>query len=240
MIARLRGIKKTYRLGRTDIEALQGVDLDIEKGELSALVGPSGSGKTTLLNILGCLDTPTSGTYELAGKPIVARDFDQLASIRARDIGFVFQTFNLIPVLNVIENVELPMLCSGTLSRRERRERVIEVIEAVGLTPFTTHRPDELSGGQRQRVAIARAVAPAPGLILADEPTASLDSVTALGIVDLFVKLNKERGSTILFSTHDPRVLTHVGRLIRLRDGRLDPADGSPAPAPTADRGSTS
>ncbi len=220
-IARLRGITKTYRLGHGEVAALRGVDLDVHEGELSALVGPSGSGKTTLLNVLGCLDLPTSGTYELGGTKVTATDPDDLAALRANAIGFVFQNFNLIPVLDVAENVELALTCAGQVDRAKRRSRVAEVIEAVGLAKFARHRPDELSGGQRQRVAIARALAPKPRLVLADEPTASLDTDTALEIVDLFVQLNREHKATILFSTHDPRVLDHARRLIRVQDGRL-------------------
>lgn len=223
-IAQLRDVKRRYRLGRTYVDALRGVDLDIERGELAALIGPSGSGKTTLLNILGCLDAPTSGEYRLGGEPVVAKDLDALAPVRSREIGFVFQTFNLIPVLNVSENVELALICAGQLDGRARRERVRRLVNEVGLSEFAHHRPDELSGGQRQRVAIARALAPAPRLILADEPTASLDSETALGIIELFVQLNRDEGATILFSTHDPRVLNHVRRKIFIRDGRIDAA----------------
>ena len=220
-IARLTEVCKTYALGRSQVCALKGVSLEIAEGELAALVGPSGSGKTTLLNILGCLDVPTSGTYELNGRAIVETDSDALAPVRSRDLGFVFQNFNLIPVLDVVENVELSLPCSGKFDARRRRERADAIIEAVGLADFRHHRPDELSGGQRQRVAIARALAPEPRLVLADEPTASLDTDTALEIVELFVRLNREQNATILFSTHDPRVLSHVRRLIHLKDGRL-------------------
>lgn len=221
-IVQLRNIVKTYRLGQTDYKALKGIDLDIEEGELSALLGPSGSGKTSILNILGCLDVATSGTYELGGRPVVATDSDELAPIRSKEIGFVFQTFNLIPVLDVVENVDLALTCAGMPRSAKRTSRVEEVIEAVGLGKHKHHRPDELSGGQRQRVAIARALAPEPRLILADEPTASLDTETALEIIELFVRLNQERKATILFSTHDPRVLSHVRRQIHLKDGRID------------------
>ncbi len=226
-IVQLRNIVKTYRLGQTDYKALKGIDLDIEEGELSAILGPSGSGKTSILNILGCLDVATSGSYELGGRAIVATDSDELAPIRSKEIGFVFQTFNLIPVLDVIENVDLALTCAGMPRSAKRTSRVEEVIEAVGLSKHKRHRPDELSGGQRQRVAIARALAPEPRLILADEPTASLDTETALEIIELFVRLNQERNATILFSTHDPRVLSHVRRQIHLKDGLIDDA---PAP----------
>ncbi len=235
MSASLRGIVKSYRLGRTEVQALKGVDLDIAEGSLAALIGPSGSGKTTLLNILGCLDVPSGGSYELGERRVVAKDLDDLAAVRSREIGFVFQTFNLISVLNVRENVELSLVCAGFGDRRARRARVDALIERLGLARFADHRPDELSGGQRQRVAIARAVAPSPRLILADEPTASLDSATALEIIALFVELNREQGATILFSTHDPRVLTHVRRQIHLSDGRIVPAGGDAAEVVRAD-----
>ncbi len=221
-IVELRGVTKRYRLGTNDILALRGVDLDIEEGEFSAVLGPSGSGKTSMLNILGCLDVASSGTYQLGGEKIVATDADELAPIRARQIGFVFQTFNLIPVLDVVENVDLAMTCAGVLRSAKRKARVDTVIESVGLTKFKHHRPDELSGGQRQRVAIARALAPEPRIILADEPTASLDTETALDIIELFARLNREQKATILFSTHDPRVLSHVRRRIHLKDGVID------------------
>ncbi len=231
-IVQLRDITKTYRLGKSELMALKGITLDIEEGELSALLGPSGSGKTSLLNILGCLDMPTGGTYSLGGRNIMAADSDALAPIRSTEIGFVFQSFNLIPVLDVTENVDLALTCAGHPRSAKRRARVDEVIDAVGLSPFKHHRPDELSGGQRQRVAIARALAPEPKLILADEPTASLDTQTALDIIELFVTLNRQRNATILFSTHDPRVLSHVRRQIHLKDGRIDEeALGAPATA---------
>ncbi|MBI5545779.1 MAG: ABC transporter ATP-binding protein [Deltaproteobacteria bacterium] len=233
-IVRLRSVTKVYKLGRSEVTALHGVDLDIDEGELGALVGPSGSGKTTLLNILGCLDVASGGTYELGGQPIVAQDSDLLAPIRSRDIGFVFQSFNLIPVLDVTENVELSLTCAGKHGPAERRRRAEEMIDSVGLASLRRHRPDELSGGQRQRVAIARALATEPRIVLADEPTASLDTETALEIIELFVTLNRQRRATILFSTHDPRVLTHVRRLIHLKDGQLtdEPSPLAAAMAP--------
>ena len=224
----LQGITKQYELGRTRVEALRGVDLLVESGEFTVVMGPSGSGKSTLLNIIGCLDRPSSGTYKLEGKLVSDRDFDDLAEIRNYKIGFIFQSFNLIPVLDVIENIEFPCLM-----RRERepgaqlRQRVLKLADEVGLTPYLKHRPDELSGGQRQRVAIARALITRPDLVLADEPTANLDSATSEQILDLMVKLNRDKGVTFLFSTHDPRVMQHARRVVRIADGVI--GDGASA-----------
>jgi putative ABC transport system ATP-binding protein len=216
----LRGISKDYQLGKTLVPALRGVDLDIEGGEFTVVMGPSGSGKTTLLNIIGCLDRPSAGTFSLDGQAIGDRDFDELAELRNRSIGFIFQSFNLIPVLDVYENIEFPCLIRGkrdpALDARVRR-----IAEEVGLTPFIKHRPDELSGGQRQRVAIARALVTEPRLVLADEPTANLDSATSDSIVDLMLALNRESGVTFLFSTHDARVTTHARRVVKLADGKV-------------------
>ncbi len=216
----LRGIHKEYALGHTVVPALRGVDLDVAQGEFTVVMGPSGSGKTTLLNIIGCLDRPTSGSYLLDGQPVGDRDFDELAELRNRSIGFIFQSFNLVPVLSVYENIEFPVLIRGRrgpdLDRRVRR-----AAEEVGLGPWLRHRPDELSGGQRQRVAIARALVTGPRLVLADEPTANLDSGTSEQIIDLMLGLNRESGVTFLFSTHDPRVTRHARRVVSLADGRV-------------------
>ncbi len=220
-LVQLRGLTKTYALGETQITALRDVDFDLEAGDLCTVMGPSGSGKTTLLNILGCLDVATAGTYELGGKKVQARDFDELAPLRSRELGFIFQSFNLVPVLDVTENVELGMMCAGVTDRAQRRARVAELVDAVGLTKHAHHRPSQLSGGQQQRVAIARALAPRPHLLLADEPTASLDTDTAIAILELLVKLNEKEGVTILFSTHDPRVLPFARRRVTMRDGRI-------------------
>jgi putative ABC transport system ATP-binding protein len=216
----LRGITKDYLLGKTVVPALRGIDLDLRAGEFTVVMGPSGSGKTTLLNIIGCLDRPTAGSYALAGEPVGERDFDDLAELRNKSIGFIFQSFNLIPVLNVYENVEFPGLIRARRSR-ELDRRVRRIAEQVGLTPFLEHRPDELSGGQRQRVAIARALVTEPRLVLADEPTANLDSVTSGQIIDLMLALNRESGVTFLFSTHDPRVTRHARRVVKLADGLI-------------------
>jgi putative ABC transport system ATP-binding protein len=217
-LVHLSGIEKSYELGKTTVKALQGVDLDIEAGEFTVVMGPSGSGKTTLLNIIGCLDSPTAGTYQLDGESIGARDFNDLAEIRNRKIGFIFQNFNLIPVLSVRENVEFSCVIRGE-GGAALRERVEAVAEDVGLTPYLHHKPDELSGGQRQRVAIARALVTGPQLVLADEPTANLDSKTSDQIIDLMLALNRDKGVTFLFSTHDPRVMEHARRVVSIHDG---------------------
>jgi putative ABC transport system ATP-binding protein len=218
----LRSVVKQYELGKTIVPALQGVDLEIVRGEFTVVMGPSGSGKSTLLNIIGCLDRPTSGTYKFSGQEVGDRDFDKLAGLRNEKIGIIFQSFNLIPVLNVVENVEFPCLL-----RKEReplpklRERVHKLCEDVGLGPYLKHRPDELSGGQRQRVAIARALITHPELVLADEPTANLDSKTSEQIIALMQRLNEQMGITFLFSTHDPRVMHHARRVVYIADGKI-------------------
>jgi putative ABC transport system ATP-binding protein len=220
-VIRLRGITKSYALGDTQVQALRGIDLDVAQGEFCAIIGPSGSGKSSLLNILGCLDLPTAGRYELDGQPIVARDFDDLAPLRARALGFVFQSFNLVPYLDVSENVELALRGADGLGRVERLRRVEELIHVVGLAAHARHRTTQLSGGQQQRVAIARALAHRPRLLLADEPTASLDSENASSIIELLLTLNRKEGVTVLLSTHDPRVLPSARRHIHVRDGRI-------------------
>jgi putative ABC transport system ATP-binding protein len=218
----LRGIVKEYQLGKTIVPALQGVDLDIGRGEFTVVMGPSGSGKSTLLNIIGCLDCPTRGSYQLDDREVGDRDFDKLASLRNEKIGFIFQSFNLIPVLNVTENVEFPCLMGRKRDNTSiLRKRVLELCDDVGLSPYLKHRPDELSGGQRQRVAIARALITEPELVLADEPTANLDSVTSEQIIDLMQQLNRDKGVTFLFSTHDPRITRHAKRVVHLADGKI-------------------
>ncbi len=218
----LRGIIKEYQLGKTVVPALQGVDLDIARGEFTVIMGPSGSGKSTLLNIIGCLDRPTRGTYRLDEREVGDRDFDKLASLRNEKVGFIFQSFNLIPVLNVIENVEFPCLMRRKREKVSKlRARVRDLCEEVGLSPYLEHRPDELSGGQRQRVAIARALITHPELVLADEPTANLDSKTSEQIIDLMQRLNREKGVTFLFSTHDPRIMQHAKRVVHIADGKI-------------------
>ncbi len=215
-----QSLKKLYRLGKTVVEALRGVDLSIEEGEFTALAGPSGSGKTTLLNLLGCIEVPTEGVILFDGIDIGRLTASQKADFRAENIGFVFQTFNLIPVLTAFENVEFPLL-KKNLSRTQRHKRVEEALEAVGLAQLGRHRPDELSGGQRQRVAIARALVGRPRVILADEPTANLDRQTGLQILEIMQDLNQRYRTVFVFSTHDTMVMNLARRLIHMRDGRL-------------------
>jgi putative ABC transport system ATP-binding protein len=216
----MRGIARRYQMGSHVVNALDGVDLDLERNEYAALMGPSGSGKTTFMNIIGCLDTPTSGTYELNGEDVTRLDDDALAYIRNREIGFVFQTFNLLPRASAFENVELPLIYAG-MDTRTRRERAWESLKAVALEDRAHHRPNELSGGQRQRVAIARALVNRPSLILADEPTGNLDSKSGEEIMKLFEELHA-RGHTLIVVTHDDAVAAHAHREIRLRDGRVE------------------
>ena len=226
----LHDITRTYQLGKTDVVALRGVDLVIREGEFTVITGPSGSGKTTLLNIIGCLDRASGGSYRLDGEDVTGRDFDALADVRNRKIGFIFQSFNLIPVLDVTENVEFPIAVRKNADRpTELRKRVNALAQDVGLGPYLHHKPDELSGGQRQRVAIARALITEPRLVLADEPTANLDSATSDQILDLMVKLNQEKGVTFLFSSHDPRVVRRARRVLQIQDGRMVPERGAAA-----------
>lgn len=220
MLIRLTNVNKSYRLGRVDVRALDGVDLDIGRGDFLALAGPSGSGKTTLLNLIGCIDKPTGGRIVLDGVDVTAVPLHRLAATRRDALGYIFQTFNLIPVLTAYENVEYPLLLQN-VGRRERDARVRRWLDQVGLTAQAKQRPDQLSGGQRQRVAIARAMVAEPKLILADEPTANLDSDTAAHILDLLAKLNAETGTTFVFATHDSAVMSRAQRLVRLRDGRI-------------------
>jgi putative ABC transport system ATP-binding protein len=219
-IIRMRGISKTYRMGAHEVHALVEADLDVDATEYIALMGPSGSGKTTFMNIIGCLDTPTAGHYELSGRDVTSLGDDALARIRNREIGFVFQTFNLLPRASAFQNVELPLVYAGVDGRR-RRERAWEALRAVGLEDRAHHRPNELSGGQRQRVAIARALVNDPAIILADEPTGNLDSRSGEEIMGVFGMLNA-RGNTVIVVTHDDEVASHTRREIRLRDGRIE------------------
>jgi putative ABC transport system ATP-binding protein len=217
---RLTGAGRDYKLGKRTVPGLADIDLSVDGGEFLAISSPSGSGKSTLLNLLGCLDMPTRGTVEVLGHDVRKLSDAQRANLRAHHIGFIFQSFNLIPVLTAFENIEYPLLLLG-LDASERRRRVDGILERVGLARFGRHRPDNLSGGQRQRVAIARALVVGPKLVLADEPTANLDSKTSFEILDLMVELNRESGTTFVFSTHDPRVTRYAKRTIRLEDGGI-------------------
>ena len=225
MLIETKGITKVYKMGKTEVHALRGVDLAIEEQEYVAIMGPSGSGKSTLMHILGCLDTPTSGTYLLDGKETQNLSEEDLAEIRNREVGFVFQTFNLLPRLRTSENVELPLIYSP-IKPRERRKRALEILERVGLLERARHRPTELSGGERQRVAIARALVGNPRVIFADEPTGNLDTKTGNEIMALFASLHKE-GRTLIVVTHDPEVSDYTDRILKIRDGKLE-NDGSP------------
>lgn len=216
----LASIKKSYSLGNEDVLVLNGIDLKINGGEFISIMGPSGSGKSTLMNIIGFLDRPTEGTYFLNGKEVLQYKEHELAKIRNRAIGFVFQQFNLLPRLNALKNVELPMIYAG-VKKKEREERAKEALEKVGLGDRMLHLPNELSGGQKQRVAIARAIVNKPDLILADEPTGALDTKTSEQIMELFTMLNKEDGTTVIVVTHEEEVASYANRLILLRDGYI-------------------
>ncbi|HEX9049873.1 MAG TPA: ABC transporter ATP-binding protein [Anaeromyxobacter sp.] len=221
-IVSVRNVSKDYMLGKTVVPALRGVSLEVGEGEFLSIAGPSGSGKTTLLNLVGCVDTPTAGTVIVAGSDTATLSERALTDLRLRTIGFIFQSFNLVSVLSVFQNVEFPLLLQGALSKPERRRRVHELMEAVGLSEHERHRPSELSGGQRQRVAIARALVTRPKLVLADEPTANLDSATGTNIIDLMRDMNRRDGTTFVFSTHDPKVMAHANAIVRIADGRIE------------------
>jgi putative ABC transport system ATP-binding protein len=214
------GVTKVYRSGGVETAALRGVDLTVEVGGFVALAGPSGSGKTTLLNLIGCLDRPTGGQIKVGGQVTTGLSANRRADFRAQSIGFVFQSLNLIPVLTVLENVELPLLLHG-VPAAERRRRATGLVAAVGLAGKTRRRPSELSGGEQQRVAVARSLVTRPAVVLADEPTASLDSATGVAIIEVMRQLNREYGATFLFATHDPIVVERVDRVVRLRDGQV-------------------
>jgi putative ABC transport system ATP-binding protein len=220
-IVSLENAIKDYSLGSVVVSALRGVSLEIAPGEFFCVVGPSGSGKTTLLNLIGCVDKPTRGTVKVAGQDISALSDGRLTDLRLHTIGFIFQSFNLVPVLSARQNVELPLLMQGVGAAAVRRRRVDGLLERVGLEAHANRRPSELSGGQRQRVAIARALVTEPKLVLADEPTANLDSTTGEAIIDLMRELNRTDGTTFVFSTHDPNVVAHASTALELADGRV-------------------
>lgn len=227
-VIQTRDLRKVYQMGEVEVEALRGVSFNIRRGEVVAIMGPSGSGKSTLMNTLGCLDRPSAGEYVLDGETVANLNDDQLADIRNRKVGFVFQSFNLLSRQTAITNVELPLRYSSNSkyagNARGRRARAIEALKAVGLENRMTHRPAELSGGQQQRVAIARAIVNDPAIIMADEPTGNLDSKVGKEIMNLLLDLNKESGTTLIIVTHDPTVAEQTQRVIRLRDGLLDGA----------------
>jgi putative ABC transport system ATP-binding protein len=219
MLIDIRDITKVYEMGEEKVHALSGVTLGVERGEYVAIMGPSGSGKSTLMNLIGCLDTPSSGSYILNNKEVARMTDDELAAIRNQEIGFVFQTFNLLPRTSAVQQVELPLVYGG-LSRKDRRERAIKSLHAVGLGDRMAHTPNEMSGGQRQRVAIARALINDPSILLADEPTGNLDSQTGAEIMALFDELNS-RGNTIVLVTHEEDIAAHARRIVRLKDGKI-------------------
>lgn len=228
---RLRDVVKTYDTGKIRVEALRGVNFSVEAGDFLVVRGPSGSGKSTLLNILGLLDAPSSGSVLLDGKPVSFADFDALAVTRSRTISFIFQSFNLNPVLTLEENVMVPLMIRTDLARSERRRRVSEWIEKTGLSEHRFHRPDELSGGQRQRVAIARAMVSEPALVIADEPTANLDSKTALTILSLMKEVNENRKTAFVFATHDPALEHFATKMYGIRDGKIERLTDGETPA---------
>jgi putative ABC transport system ATP-binding protein len=219
-VIELQDVTRVYKIGEVETPALRGVNLDIGAGEFSAIVGPSGSGKTTMLQLMGCLDRPTSGSVHVNGQDVTQLKPNQRADLRKGTIGFVFQFFALIPGLTAYENVELPLLLTGEKGQ-QRRERVNELLDAVGLSDRARHRPDQMSGGEQQRVAIARALATHPVLVLADEPTANLDTENGRQVMEIMQRLNAETGTTFVFATHDPRVIPFARRVVELRDGRV-------------------
>lgn len=221
-IVSLKNVRKTYMLGTVEVPAIHGIDLEIRKGDFLSVAGPSGSGKTTLLNLIGCIDTPTGGEVLINGQSTASLKDRALTTLRHRTIGFIFQSFNLIPVLNIYENIEFPLLLgSAPFAKKEQRDWVDHLIAEVGLSDRKGHRPNELSGGQRQRVAIARALVMKPEIVLADEPTANLDSVTSQKIIDLMQEINVREKTTFFFSTHDPSIVERVHHVVRIHDGRL-------------------
>jgi putative ABC transport system ATP-binding protein len=220
-IVSVRNVSKDYMLGKTVVHALREVSLEVKGGDFLSIAGPSGSGKTTLLNLVGCVDTATGGVVEVDGHDTSRLSERALTELRLRRIGFIFQSFNLVSVLTVAQNVEFPLLLQGGLSARERGARVSALLAAVGIEGYAKHRPSELSGGQRQRVAVARALVTRPALVLADEPTANLDSQTGESVIDLMKEMNQKDGTTFIFSTHDPKVMSHASAIVRIADGQI-------------------
>jgi len=220
LVVRLDGISKTYQAGAVAVRALRSITLQIPADRFSVIIGASGSGKTTLLNLIGCIDRPNSGSIEVCGENVAALGDDALTDFRARNIGFIFQTFSLVPVLSAYENVEYPLLLVG-MQVSERRRRTLAMLEAVGLTPQAHQRPNELSGGQKQRVAIARALVKGPQIVLADEPTANLDSATGASIIELMRHVQVESHTTFIFATHDPQLMAHADEIFAIRDGEI-------------------
>ena len=221
-IVKLTGVKKVYAMGKVSLEAVKGVDLAIEKGDFISIAGPSGSGKTTILNMIGCIDTPTEGSVEIDGRSTANLKDRELTTLRHETLGFIFQSFNLVPVLNVYENIEFPLLLGRErLGGKEKRQWIEYLMDQVGLADHRRQRPNELSGGQRQRVAIARALATKPEIVLADEPTANLDSATGESIIGLMKTINRAEHTTFIFSTHDPKIVAIADHVVRLQDGRV-------------------
>ena len=219
-VIELENVSRSYSIGEVETQALDDVSLTIEEGEFTTLVGPSGSGKTTMLQLMGCLDRPNTGVIKINGQDVTRLKANQRADLRKREIGFIFQFFALVPVLSAYENVELPLLLTG-IEARERRERVMRLLEAVGLSHRVDHRPDQMSGGEQQRVAIARALATRPVMVLADEPTANLDTANGDQAMEIMQRLNQETKTAFIFATHDPRVMAFAHRVIKMRDGRI-------------------
>lgn len=225
-VAKVENAVRTYKIGETETKALRGINLTIESGEFTALVGPSGSGKTTLLQLLGCLDQPSSGKVFINGQDVTVMNRNQRADLRKNNLGFIFQFFALIPTLTAYENIDLPLLLKGA-GPEERKDRVNQLLKAVDLVDHSNHRPDQMSGGQQQRVAIARALSTNPSLILADEPTANLDTANGQQVMEIMANLNKETGVTFVFATHDPRVFKYAKRIVTLRDGLIEEPNGN-------------
>lgn len=221
-VVKMENVVKNYRVGKIEVPAVRGMNFSIEKGEFTAIAGPSGSGKTTLLNLFGCLDKPTSGKVYIEDHDTITLKSDELADVRNHHIGFIFQSFNLIPVLTAFENVEFPLILLKKDNPRVRRKKVMDMLASVGIADLAGRRPNEMSGGQQQRVAIARALVKGPDYVLADEPTANIDTKTGHEILDLMQEMNSTIGTTFIFSTHDPKVMEHARRLIKIRDGQIE------------------